>query len=90
MWNQLAHNILRFRLYLIILVAGITGFMGYHASFIEMSYDLASVVPEKDPEMQYLKSFRELFGEDGNIIALGIQDSALYELDNFQKFRERS
>ncbi len=87
MWNRLAHIILRFRLYLIFLVAVITGFMGYHATNIEMSYDLANVVPEKDPEMQYLKSFRNLFGEDGNIIALGIKDSAVYELTNFQRFR---
>ncbi len=87
MWTYLAHNILKYRLPLIIFVAIITAFMGYHASFIRMSYDLANVVPEKDPEMQYLKSFRELFGEDGNILALGIKDSSIYELENFRRFR---
>lgn len=86
MWSQLAHIILRFRLVLIILVAVITAYMGYRAQNIEMSYNLANIVPEDDPEMIRLENFKELFGEDGNIMALGMKDSSVYELENFQRF----
>ena len=61
--------------------------MGYHLQFVEISYDLASVVPEDDTEMINLQAFKELFGEDGNIMAIGVQDSSLFELKNFNRFR---
>ena len=59
--------------------------MAHHARQVKWSYDLAKVVPEDDPEMQSFKEFKELFGEDANIIAVGIKDSAIYKAENFQK-----
>lgn len=86
MWSKLAHIILRFRVTLMIILAVITVFMGYQSRNIKWSYDLANIVPEKDPDMVYFRQFRETFGEDGNIMALGLQDSSVYQLDNFRKF----
>lgn len=87
MWNYLSHIILRFRLYLIILIAGITVFMAYQIQYVEWSYDLANIVPDTDPEMQYLIEFKKTFGEDGNVMALGVEDSALYTPKNFERFK---
>ena len=87
MWKLIAEIILKCRLVLIIFIGVITAFMGYHLQFIEISYDLASVVPEDDTEMINLQAFKELFGEDGNIMAIGVQDSSLFELKNFNRFR---
>ena len=86
MWKLLAESILKFRLALVVIIGIITVFMGYHAQFIEMSYDLASVVPEDDPEMINLQTFKTLFGEDGNIMAIGVDDSSIYELTNFGRY----
>lgn len=90
MWSKLADIILRFRVTLMVILAVITVFMGYQSQFIKWSFDLANIVPEKDPDMVYFKQFRETFGEDGNILALGLQDSAVYKLDNFKKFQKLS
>ncbi len=60
--------------------------MGYQASNIKWSYNLANIVPPDDPDMVYFKQFRETFGEDGNIMALGVQDSSIYKLEQFRKF----
>ena len=87
MWKLIAEIILKFRLALVIVIGAITAFMGYHLQFIEISYDLASVVPEDDTEMINLQAFKKLFGEDGNIMAIGVQDSSLFELTNFNRFR---
>ena len=87
MWNKLAHWIISKRLTLMIVIGVITLFMGYYASKVEMSYDFARTVPLKDPDMITLTKFKEQFGEDGNIIAVGIKDSAVYQLDNFIAFR---
>lgn len=86
MWSTLAHLILRFRVTLMVVLAVITVFMGYQSKNIKWSYDLANIVPEDDADMVYFKQFRETFGEDGNILALGVQDSSIYELAQFQKF----
>ena len=86
MWTRLSHIILKFRAYLIIIIAGITAFMAYQTQFVEWSYDLANIVPDTDPEMQYLIQFKKTFGEDGNVMALGVEDSALYTPKNFERF----
>ena len=36
---------------------------------------------------QQFQDFKAKFGEDGNILVLGIKDSSLYELENFNKYR---
>ncbi len=88
MWSTLAHAILRFRVTLMVILAGITVFMGYQASNIRWSYSLANIVPPDDPDMVYFKQFRETFGEDGNIMAMGVQDSSIYELKQFKLFNQ--
>jgi uncharacterized protein len=88
MWNRVAELIIRFRVIFIILIAISTLVMAWYASKVQMSYDFAKTVPPDDPDMVTLTKFREQFGEDGNIIAVGFRDSAVYELNNFVAFRE--
>lgn len=88
MWNRLADLIIRRKLLLSIVIGLITLVMGYYASKVEMSYDFARTVPTDDPDMVMLREFRAQFGEDGNIIAVGLKDSAIYELENFKAFTE--
>src|ERR1044072_4463587 len=88
MWNRLANGIIKYRLLLIILIGLITVFMGYYASKVEMSYDFARTVPPNDPDMIMLNQFKAQFGEDGNVIAVGMKDSAIFQLKNFEALRE--
>ena len=88
MWNKLAEGIIRYRLPFIILIGLITLVMAFYASKVEMSYDFTRTVPPEDPDMVYLNKFKEQFGEDSNIIAVGMKDSSVYELNNFLAFRE--
>jgi predicted RND superfamily exporter protein len=90
MWNKIARLIIQYRLSLILLIGLITIVMGYYASKVQMSYDADRTVPANDPEMVELRNFRKQFGEDGNIIAIGIKDSAIYEQKNFEAFRTLS
>jgi uncharacterized protein len=87
MWNKVARFIIQYRLSLILLIGIITIVMGYYASQVQMSYDSERTVPMNDPDMQMLLRFRAQFGEDGNIIALGVKDSAIYKQKNFEAFR---
>ena len=88
MWNRIADFVIKYRLSLIILISLITVVMGYYASKVEMSYDFARTVPLDDPDMIELDKFRAQFGEDGNVIAVGVRDSSLYQLKNFQAYQQ--
>ncbi|SKC73997.1 efflux RND transporter permease subunit [Ohtaekwangia koreensis] len=88
MWNRIAQFIIKYRLSLIIIIGLITIVMGYFASRVQMSYDFARTVPLDDPDMVLLTKFKAQFGEDGNLIAVGVKDSGVYTLENFKAFRE--
>ena len=62
MWNRIADFVIKYRLWLIILISLITVVMGYYASKVEMSYDFARTVPLDDPDMIELEKFRAQFG----------------------------
>ncbi len=86
MWLRIADLILRFRLSLLILLFGLTALMGFMGTKTQMSYDFIRAVPESNPEMQYFRSFQEKFGIDDNFFAIGVEDSAIYALENFKAF----
>lgn len=88
MWDNVARLIIRYRLLLIAVITIITGIMAYYASKVQMSYDFARTVPLNDPDMIMLQKFREQFGEDGNVIAIGFKDSAIYQKRNFEAYRD--
>ena len=87
MWTKLAHIVIKFRLLLIIAVGLVTLFMADQLKHLQLSYDFAKVVPAKDPDMLYFKKFTETFGDDGNLIVVGVADSAVYEPLNFKRFK---
>lgn len=88
MWNSLAETIIKYRLIFLIGIGAVTAFMGWQATKIVMAYDFARTVPPEDPDLIYFNDFKQKFGEDGNIIVVGTRDSAIYQLDNFQAYRE--
>ena len=85
MWNKIARIILRNKIALIITMALLTIFMGYKASQIQLSYEFAKVLPTTDPAYIEYEQFTKLFGEDGNVMVIGIQDKNLF---TFEKFRD--
>ena len=87
MWSSLARYIIKFRLPLMLLLAVITAFMAYQIPKLILSYDYVAAVPPSDPSMEYYRDFRQQFGEDANLLVVGVQDSALYELPTFQRFK---
>ncbi|PRY15007.1 hypothetical protein CLV24_103246 [Pontibacter ummariensis] len=88
MWNKIAIFIIKNRLRLILLLAVLTAFMAYQAKDVEMSYDFANVVSPDDPDMEYFQRFKQTFGEDGNVLVVGMQDKQVYQLHNFQELNK--
>ncbi len=85
-WQNFGRFILRNRFWLLIALGVLTVIFAVLASQVKMTYDFAKVVPKDDEDfIEYLK-FKETFGEDGNILAVGIQSDKLFEKDYFNDF----
>jgi len=79
MWRKLGEQILKQRYLLLIVLAGITGWMGYRAKQVELSYEFARAIPTDNPKYKAYQEFRKKFGEDGNLLVIGIQTDRLFE-----------
>lgn len=86
MWQKIGEAVIRYRLALILLIIGITGVMSYYAAQVKMSYDFGRAIPPDHPEYQTYLAFKQQFGEDGNILAVGIQTDRLFELNTYNRF----
>ncbi|MCB0396157.1 MAG: MMPL family transporter [Flavobacteriales bacterium] len=84
MWASLSTIILRNRLTFLLAIGLLTAFMGYKATSVQLSYEFASLLPEDDTASVDYHEFKALFGEDGNVLVIGIQDPDIFKLDKFQ------
>ncbi len=73
MWHKIAALIIKFRILLLVLLLVITGVMGYYASQVKLSYDFTSAVPTDNEKYIEYQNFRKQFGEDGNLMVVGVQ-----------------
>jgi predicted RND superfamily exporter protein len=87
MWTKLAHIVLKNRLALILIIGCVTVFMGYQAKDVQFTYSFFTPVPADDPDMIFFTQFKAEFGEDANIVAIGLKDSALYTPLNFRRYK---
>lgn len=83
MWTYLVRLILRYRLANLIVIGALTVFMAYQATNVELSYEMAKMLPESDSTSIRYEQFRAQFGEDGSVFFVGLQDENLFELDKF-------
>jgi len=90
MWSFIVRIILRNRIAILIILGLITAYMGYNAYHLQLSYEFAKVLPRKDSTNIQYQNFRDLFGEDGNILIIGIDDSTITDLDNYTEWYDLS
>ena len=64
----------------------VTGFMSYHASKLQLSYEFTRAIPTDNPKYQTYQEFRQKFGEDGNLLVIGIQTADLFKADFFNDY----
>jgi len=83
MWTFLVRLILRNRLGIIITISILTGFMAYKALTVQLSYELARMLPYSDSTSIKYEIFKDRFGEDGNVFAVGVKNDKLFEKDQF-------
>ena len=60
--------------------------MAYHASKVELSYEFARAIPTDHPKYKTYQEFRKKFGEDGNLLVIGIQTDKLFREKTFNNY----
>ncbi len=87
MWQRLAKFVLKNRFLLLILLLLTTAIMAFFASKIKLSYEFSKAIPVDNGKYQDYLSFKEKFGDDGNVLVAGVQTDEFFKLDNFLAFR---
>ncbi len=90
MWNYLVRLILRNRLTNLIVILLITIFMGWQATRVSMSYEMMRMLPESDTTSIAYEEFKNLFGQDGSVMFVGLQDERIYNIEEFNDWYDLS
>ncbi len=89
-WYNLSKLILKNRKTWLFMVFVTTLFMGFMASKITMSYELARILPKSDENFKIYEDFKQRFGEDGNVMVIAIETDKIYELETFNQWYDLS
>ncbi|HMP92816.1 MAG TPA: efflux RND transporter permease subunit, partial [Phnomibacter sp.] len=88
MWYKLGQWVLKYRVALLILLLAASGFMAWQASKVQLSYEFTKAIPSNNPKYQEYLAFKAQFGEDGNVLVVGVQDSAFFAQAHMQAYRQ--
>ncbi|HEY0354694.1 MAG TPA: MMPL family transporter, partial [Flavisolibacter sp.] len=86
MWRSLARLILRYGYLWLTILVGITAYLGWEASKVKLSYEFSRAIPTDHPKYIAYQQFRQQFGEDGNLLVIGIQTDQLFQKEIFSDY----
>lgn len=83
MWRSLANLVIKNRILFLVLLFISTAIMGYFASKVKLSYEFTRAIPTDNPKYLAYKAFRNQFGDDGNLLVIGVQSDKLFSKEQF-------
>ena len=89
-WEAVARLILRNRIVILIMIGLGTTLMVSQWNKMRFSYTEANLLPDQHHVNLDYNTFLEIFGEEGNIIVLGVKDSTLLTAQNFNAWNSFS
>jgi uncharacterized protein len=89
-WSAVARFILRNRVLIIIAVVAMTVFMAMQWKHMRFTYTEANLLPDDHKFNEEYEQFLDIFGEEGNLIVLGVKDSSLFQPEIFNAWSQLS
>ncbi len=86
MWELLARWVLRWKYLLLIILALLTAFLAYHATQVKLRYEFSKAIPLDNPKYKDYQAFKRTFGEDGNLMVVGLQAENFFQKDFFNDY----
>ncbi len=87
-WEAIARIILRNRIFILSMIALFTVFMAIQWKNMRFTYTEANLLPDHHEVNEEYKSFLNKFGEEGNLIVLGVQDSTFFTSKVFEAWSQ--
>ncbi|MDC9721712.1 MAG: efflux RND transporter permease subunit [Urechidicola sp.] len=85
-WTHISRLIIKNRIIILLLIGVATYFMTTQMQYMRFSYTEANLLPEDHEVNVEYEKFLELFGEEGNVMILGIQDSTIFTPKKFNNW----
>ncbi len=82
-WETVARIILRNKIFILVSLLITTVFFGMQWSKMRLSYTEANLLPDDHEVNLTYNSFLDIFGEEGNLIILGVKDTTLFTVEKF-------
>jgi uncharacterized protein len=86
MWQRLGNFVIKNRLVLLIVLFAVSGVMGFYASKVKLGYEFAKAIPVDNPKYLDYKAFQQRFGDDGNVLVMGIKTDSFFNPAVFKKY----
>src|SRR5210317_415574 len=77
-WGLVARLILRNRLILLLGILSMTFFWATQWKYMQFTFTEANLLPDDHPENILYQSFTNTFGEEGNVIVIGVKDKSFF------------
>ncbi len=89
-WETVARLILRNKIGILISIAAATFFFGLQWDKMRFTYTEANLLPDDHEVNLKYNTFLEIFGEEGNLIVLGVKDSSLFTVEKLNAWNKLS
>ncbi|MAO08712.1 MAG: transporter [Alteromonas sp.] len=89
-WSAVARFILRNRALIILSILAATVFLALQWKHMRFTYTEANLLPDDHPYNEEYQQFLNTFGEEGNLIIIGVKDSSLFQPATFAAWTQLS
>ena len=86
MWTSLARIILRYGYIWLAILLTATILLGWQASKVKLSYEFSRAIPTNNIKYKEYQDFRKKFGDDGNLLVIGIQAKNFFDQHIFNDY----
>lgn len=86
MWGRIADFILKYRFTLLVLMAALFIYAAFQASKVELSYEYTRAIPTDNAKYQTYQHFLKKFGDDGNLLVIGVETDQLFNKEVFNDY----
>lgn len=89
-WEAIARIILRNKIAILLVIIAVTVFFSLQWKHMRFTYTEANLLPDDHEVNITYNKFLNIFGEEGNLIVIGIKDSSLYSVKNLNAWNDLS
>ncbi|MCK5815610.1 MAG: MMPL family transporter [Flavobacteriaceae bacterium] len=85
-WTKLSRFIIKRRFLILIFIGVVTYFLALQTKHLQFSYTEANLLPANHKVNVEYDQFLDIFGEEGNVMIIGVKDSTIFNPEKFNNW----